>query len=62
LKLENADVIQQEAQRYGGQIPPELQLQFQKQIEVQVADKISDFISEMFIEEQEAMQDKDKTH
>ena len=50
------EVIQQEAQKYGGQIPPELQMEFQKQLEVQVADKVSDFISEMFIEEQEAMQ------
>ena len=49
-------VIEQEAQKYGGQIPPELQLEFQKQVEVQVADQISNFISEMFIEEQQAMQ------
>ena len=56
VELEMKDVIAQEAQRFGGQIPPELQLEFQKQIEVQVADKISNFISEMFIEEQEAMQ------
>ena len=31
-------------------------MDFQKQLEVQVADKVSDYISEMFIEEQEAMQ------
>ena len=49
-------VIEQEAQKYGGQIPPELQMEFQKQVEVQVADQVSNFISEMFIEEQEAMQ------
>jgi len=56
VEAQMQEVIQQEAQKYGGQIPPELQMQFQKQLEVQVADKISDFISEMFIEEQEAMQ------
>ena len=56
VEAQMQEVIQQEAQRYGGQIPPELQMQFQKQLEVQVADKISDFISEMFIEEQEAME------
>jgi hypothetical protein len=49
-------VVEQEAQKYGGKIPPELQLEFQKQVEVQVADQISNFISEMFVEEQEAMQ------
>jgi len=56
VELEMKDIIAQEAQKFGGQIPPELQLEFQKQVEVQVADKISNFISEMFIEEQEAMQ------
>jgi hypothetical protein len=56
VEAQMQEVIQQEAQKYGGQIPPELQMQFQKQLEVQVADKISDFISEMFIEEQEAME------
>ena len=50
------EVVEQEAQKYGGQIPPQLQLEFQKQVEVQVADQISNFISEMFIEEQQAMQ------
>ena len=50
------EVVAQEAQKYGGQIPPELQMEFQKQVEVQVADQVSNFISEMFIEEQQAMQ------
>ena len=49
-------VIEQEAQKFGGQIPPQLQMEFQKQVEVQVADLVSNFISEMFIEEQESMQ------
>ena len=50
------EIIQQEAQKFGGQIPADLQLEFQKQIEVQVADAASNFISEMFIEEQQALQ------
>ena len=54
------EVLEQEAAKFGGKIPPELQLQMQKQVEVQVADKVSNFISEMFIEEQEAMQPQGK--
>ena len=55
IEAQNAQIIEQEAQRYGGQLPPELQQQFQQQLEIQVADRISDLIGEMFVEEQEAM-------
>ena len=47
--------IQAEAQKFGGQIPPELQQQFQAEIEKQVSVKATQFIEEMFIEEQQAM-------
>ena len=47
--------IQAEAQKFGGQIPPELQQQFQTEIEKQVSVKATQFIEEMFIEEQQAM-------
>ena len=55
VEAQNQQIIEQEAQRYGGQLPPELQQQFQQQLEIQVADRISDLIGEMFVEEQEAM-------
>jgi|TARA_R100001129_G_scaffold42816_1_gene29459 hypothetical protein len=47
--------IQAEAQKFGGQIPPELQQQFQAEIEKQVSVKATEFIEEMFVEEQQAM-------
>ena len=43
LRHKMQQIIEQEAQRYGGQLPPELQQQFQQQLEIQVADKISDY-------------------
>ena len=55
IEAQNQQIIEQEAQRYGGKLPPELQQQFQQQLEIQVADRISDLIGEMFVEEQEAM-------
>jgi hypothetical protein len=55
VEAQNQQIIEQEAQRYGGQLRPELQQQFQQQLEIQVADRISDLIGEMFVEEQEAM-------
>ena len=55
VEAKNQQIIEQEAQRYGGKLPPELQQQFQEQLEIQVADRISDLIGEMFVEEQEAM-------
>ena len=55
VEAENAEIIQAEAQKFGGQIPPELQQQFQTEIEKQVSVKATEFIEEMFIEEQQAM-------
>jgi hypothetical protein len=55
VEAENAEVIQAEAQKFGGQIPPELQQQFQAEIEKQVSVKATEFIEEMFVEEQQAM-------
>ena len=56
VEAENAEQIQAEAQKFGGQIPPELQQQFQAEIEKQVSVKATEFIEEMFVEEQQAMQ------
>ena len=58
VEQQNQQIIEQEAQRFGGQLPPELQQQFQEQIEIQVADRISDLIGEMFVEEAEAMSEQ----
>ena len=55
VEAENAEVIQAEAQKFGGQIPPELQQQFQAELEKQVSVKATEFIEEMFVEEQQAM-------
>ena len=55
VEAENAEQIQAEAQKFGGQIPPELQQQFQAEIEKQVSVKATEFIEEMFVEEQQAM-------
>ena len=55
VEAENAEIIQAEAQKFGGQIPPELQQQFQAEIEKQVSVKATEFIEEMFVEEQQAM-------
>ena len=55
VEAENAEIIQAEAQKFGGQIPPELQQQFQAELEKQVSVKATEFIEEMFVEEQQAM-------
>ena len=55
VEAENAQQIQAEAQKFGGQIPPELQQQFQAELEKQVSVKATEFIEEMFVEEQQAM-------
>jgi len=55
VEAENAQQIQAEAQKFGGQIPPELQQQFQTELEKQVSVKATEFIEEMFVEEQQAM-------
>tara|TARA_R110000737_G_scaffold41176_1_gene61756 strand:+ start:5266 stop:7659 length:2394 start_codon:yes stop_codon:yes gene_type:complete len=56
IEQENAEEIQKIAQQYGGEIPPELQQQFQEQLEKQIAVKITEFIEEMFVEEQQSLE------
>ena len=55
VEAENAPLIEQEARKFGGQLPPDLQAQFQEEVERQVATKVTEYIEEMFVEEQEAM-------
>ena len=46
-----AETIQKEAAKYGGELPPELQQQFQQVIETQVAAKIDEYLEEMLLDE-----------
>ena len=55
VEAENAPLIEKESKRFGGQLPPDLQAQFQEEIERQVAVKVTEYVEEMFVEEQEAM-------
>jgi hypothetical protein len=56
VEAENQEQIQAEAAKFGGKIPPELQAQFQEEMERQISLKATEFIEEMFIEEQQAME------
>ena len=55
VMMELQPVLQQEAAKFGGQVPEELQAQFQAQIEKQVAVKIAAITDDMVAEEQEAL-------
>jgi len=52
---ETTPEINRQSMRFGGQVPPELQAQFNTQIEKQVAVKIAAKLDEMVAEEQEAL-------
>lgn len=55
VEAENQEEMEAEAAKFGGQLPPELQAQFQEEMERQISLKATEFIEEMFIEEQQAM-------
>jgi exonuclease I len=55
VEMENAEQIQAEAAKFGGKLPPELQAQFQEEMERQISLRATEFIEEMFVEEQQAM-------
>jgi len=55
VMMENQQAIQEQAAKFGGQIPEELQAQFQAEIEKQVAIKIAAMIDDMVAEEQQAI-------
>ncbi len=55
VEAENQEQIQAEAAKFGGQLPQELQAQFQEEMERQISLKATEFIEEMFIEEQQSM-------
>lgn len=56
IEAENQPLIEQEAAKFGGQLPPDLQAKFQEEIERQVATKVTEYIEEMFVEEQQSME------
>ena len=56
IEAQNAEQIQKVTQQYGGELPPELQRQFQEELEKQVAVKVTEYIEEMFVEEQQSLE------
>jgi hypothetical protein len=56
VEEENQEQVQAEAAKFGGKLPPELQAQFQEEMERQISLKATEFIEEMFVEEQQAME------
>ncbi len=55
VMVELQPLLQQEAAKFGGQVPEELQAQFQAEIEKQVAIRIAAMIDDMVAEEQQAI-------
>jgi hypothetical protein len=53
VMAQNQQAMQEQAAQFGGQIPPELQQQFQMEIEKQVAQRIVEITEELVAEEQE---------
>ena len=55
VMTENGPALQAEIQKFGGEVPPELQAQFQAQLEKLVAVKVAAMTNEMVAEEQEVI-------
>jgi hypothetical protein len=55
VQAKNAEIIQEQAMQFGGQLPPQLAQQFQQQIEKEIADRITQLTNEMVAQEQEMM-------
>ena len=56
IEMKNAPIIQEQAEKFGGQIPPELAQQFQIQNEKEIAALIAQKTEEMVAEEQEYLE------
>ena len=52
----NEQEMQEQAAQFGGQVPPELQQQFQMEIEKQVAERIVEITEKLVAEEQEYLE------
>jgi len=59
ITAKNAPLMQEQAQQFGGQIPPELMQQFQMQNETEIAEKIVEMTEALVAEEQEYLGQKD---
>jgi hypothetical protein len=59
VEAKNAQAIQEQAQKFGGQIPPELLQQFQAQNEREIAERITE-LTNMMVEEEQEMMNMDK--
>ena len=59
IEAKNAQVIQEQAQQFGGQIPPELLAQFQQQNEREIAERITE-LTNMMVEEEQNMMNMNK--
>jgi hypothetical protein len=55
IEAKNAQIIQEQAMQFGGQIPPQLLTQFQQQNEREIAERITQLTNEMVAEEQQMM-------
>ena len=61
VEAKNAPVIQEQAQKFGGQIPPELLQQFQAQNEKEIAQVIAEMTNDAVAEEQEYLEKTGET-
>ena len=59
VMAQNQQEMQEQAAQFGGQIPPELQQQFQMETEKQIAQRIVEITEELVAEEQEYLNKKD---
>ena len=59
ITAKNAQAMQEQAAKFGGQIPPELMQQFQAQNETEIAERIVQMTEELVAEEQEYLGKKD---
>ena len=56
IEQKNAPLIQEQAMKFGGQLPPELLQQFQMQNEKEIAELVAKRTEEMVAEEQEYLE------
>ena len=59
ITAKNAQAMEEQAQQFGGQVPPELMQQFQMQNEKEIAEKIVELTESLVAEEQEYLGQKD---
>jgi hypothetical protein len=59
ITAKNAQAMEEQAQQFGGQVPPELMQQFQMQNETEIADRIVEMTEELVAEEQEYLGKQD---